>query len=101
VRNLVGLCTDIVREGPDFKMGNLCVEVKSCYTAGLDGNKEMRRDLVDKMTGVKEAGYDFLLLVMNKDGTLNCCCFNSFRIEYNLDQFVPRIQLSAITHSLL
>ena len=82
---------------PDFVLGNLVVEVKSEYTAGLTGAKDLRRNLVAKLRGVRASGKDFLLLVMNKDGTLYRCCFNSFRLTEDLRQYRADILYSVIT----
>ncbi|QRE00280.1 hypothetical protein [Burkholderia phage BCSR5] len=60
---------------PDFAVGDLIIEVKSDYTAGL-GNEEIFCNLRDKMKGVRRAGCKWLVLVMNRDGTLLTSYFN-------------------------
>jgi hypothetical protein len=61
---------------PDFVCGRLIVEVKSPYTCGLKGNITAYETTLAKLSGAIKAGYDALLLVMNKDGSLNSASYN-------------------------
>lgn len=83
---------------PDFIAGDLVVEVKSDYTAGLTGNKKLRKNVVAKLKGVRAAGKDFLLLVMNKDGTLHKFCFNSFKLTRDIQTHRRDILESALAN---
>lgn len=85
---------------PDFQIGDLVVEVKSTYTAGLDGDAKMRRNLLSKLKGVRLAGKDFLLLVMNGNGTLYKCCFNSFKLVSDVNQYRGDLICSAVSSYL-
>ncbi len=61
---------------PDFVVGDLLIEVKSTYTAGIDGSAMLRDQMEAKLSGACVAGYNTLLLVMNKDGSLHSVSYN-------------------------
>lgn len=87
---------------PDFTIGNLVVEVKSIYTAGLSkrdaGNTEKRKALIRKLKASRRRGYDFLLLVMLED-KLYRCAFNDLHLTKDLIQFKEQIHFSGIVGS--
>jgi hypothetical protein len=55
---------------PDLIVGNVCVEVKSEYTAGLNANGRTSNELRAKAYGVLSSGREYLLMIMDKTGSL-------------------------------
>ncbi len=69
---------------PDFVVGDLLIEVKSPYTAGMEGSAALRDQTGAKLRGARDAGYNTLLMVMNKDGSLHAASYNGSALSPTL-----------------
>ena len=69
---------------PDFIVGdNLCVEVKSRYTAGMHLENGVSNELIFKYRGCRKQGKDFLLLVLDGQGNLEGFALNDL-LKYGI-----------------
>jgi hypothetical protein len=55
---------------PDLLVGNTCIEVKSTYTSGLNATGRTSDELRAKAYGVLSSGREYLLMIMDKTGSL-------------------------------
>jgi hypothetical protein len=69
---------------PDFVVDDLLIEVKSPYTAGMEGSVALRDQMEAKLSGARDAGYNTLLMVMNKDGSLHAASYNGGALSSTL-----------------